>query len=91
MMELLTETQVKGVTVTVEMVKATKPSIRVRDFNVACDEDFIEYYFGNEKKSGGGELESVEMLSGNEAIITFSDPAGKTVSLPNVPTYFALV
>ena len=84
MMELLTEAQVKGMTVTVEMVKAAKPSIRVCNFNKAVDEDFFQYYFGNEKKSGGRELESVEILSGNEAIITFSDPAGKTVSLPNI-------
>ena len=75
-MELLTGMPVKGVAVTVKMVKAAKPSICVRNFNVACNEDFFQYYFGNEKQSGGGELESVEMLSGNEAIITFSDPAG---------------
>ena len=75
-MELLTSVPVKGVMVTIEMVKAAKPSVCVRNFNVGCDEDFFQFYFGSEKKSGGGELESVEILSGIEAIITFSDPAG---------------
>ena len=60
----------------VKMVKAAKPSIRVCNFNEGYDEYFFQFYFGNEKKSGGGELECIEMFSGNEAIITFSDPAG---------------
>ena len=72
----ITSVAVKGVTVTVEMVKATKPSIRVSNLITQCDEEFLRFYFGNAKRSGGGEVESVKILSETEAIVTFADPAG---------------
>ena len=77
MMDSITSTQVEGATVTVEMVKATKPSIHVCNVTTdACDEEFLRMYFGSAKRSGGGEVESVDILNENEAIVTFSDPAG---------------
>lgn len=61
----------------VEMVKATKPGIRVSNIEAdKCDEECLQLYFGNAKMSGGGKVESVEIVSETEAIIMFSDPTG---------------
>ena len=77
MMGSIASEQVKGTTVTVEMVKAARPSIHVCNVTAdVCDEEFLGMYFGSVKRSGGGEVESVDILSETEAIITFSDPAG---------------
>ena len=72
----ITRKAVKGATVTVEMVKATKPSIRVSNLTTQCDMDFLRFYFGNAKKSGGGEVDSVKILSETEAIVTFKNQTG---------------
>ena len=72
----ITRKAVKGATVTVEMVKTTKPSIRVSNVTTQCDEEFLRFYFGNAKRSGGGEVDSVKILSETEAIVTFTNPAG---------------
>ena len=78
MMDSIASKQVKGTTVTVEMVKATKLSIRVSNITAPnmCDEECLQMYFSSAKMSGGGKVESVEILSKTEAIVTFSDPAG---------------
>ena len=77
MMGSITRKAVKGATVTVEMVKATKPSIRVSNVTTTqCDEEFLRFYFGSAKRSGGGEVDSVKILSETEAIVTFTNPAG---------------
>lgn len=77
MMDSIASKQVDGTTVTVEMVKATKPGIRVSNIEAdKCDEECLQPYFGNAKLSGGGKVESIEIISGTEAIIIFSDPAG---------------
>ena len=76
-MDSIASEQVKGTIVTVEMVKATKPSIHVRNVTAdGCNKKYLEAYFSSDVLSGGGEVESVEILSETEAIITFSDPAG---------------
>lgn len=63
--------------VTVEMVKATtKPSIHVCNITTMCDEEFLQWYLGSAKRSGGGEIEEITILGENEAQITFVNPAG---------------
>ena len=77
MMDSIASKQVEGTTVTVEMVKATKPGIHVSNLTAAlCEKDFLQMYFSNPKMSGGGKVESIEILAEREAIVTFSDPAG---------------
>ena len=78
MMGSIASEQVKGTTVTVEMVKVTKPSIHVRNVTTAdgCSKKYLETYFSTAILSGGGEVDSVDILNETEAIITFSDPAG---------------
>lgn len=84
MADTIASEQVNGATVTVEMVKTAKPSIRVSNVTATmCDEEFLKMYFGSAKRSGGGEVESVKILSATEAIITFSDPAGMLSGLQN--------
>ena len=78
MVAAITSEPVQGANVTVELCKDTKPSIHIRDITAQrCNEDFLELYFSNPTKSGGGEVESIEILGDNEAIVTFSDPAGR--------------
>ena len=76
MMGSITRKAVKGATVTVEMVKATKPGIRVSNVTTQCDEEFLRFYFSRAKRSGGGEVDSVKIVSETEAIVTFTNPAG---------------
>ena len=78
MVAAITSEPVKGASVTVELCKDTKPSIHIRDITAQkCNEEFLDLYFSNPTKSGGGEVESIEILSDNEAIVTFSDPTGR--------------
>lgn len=87
-MTALISEPVKGATLKVEMCKDIKPSIHVRNISTAdCDEEFLHFYFGSQKRSGGGKVESIQMLSDNEAIVTFSDPAGMWVCV----TYICIV
>ena len=77
MMDSIASQQVDGTTVTVEMVRATKPSIHVYNvLDTLCDEEFLQMYFGSSKRSGGGKVESVAIRGTTEAIITFVDPTG---------------
>ena len=82
-MDSIASKQVEGTTVTVEMVKATKPGIRVSNITAPnmCDEECLKTYFSSTKMSGGGKVESVEILSETEAIVTFSDPAGMQICM----------
>ena len=41
-----------------------------------CDEGFLELYFSNEKRSGGGSVQEVRLIGRGEAIITFEKPEG---------------
>ena len=67
----------KGITLTGEMVEPTKHSIHVWNVTTnGCYKKYLEAYCSSGILSGGGKVESVEILSETEAIITFSDPAG---------------
>ena len=76
MMSAISNKQVEGNTVTVEMVKITKPSIHISNISTDCNKDSLEMYFGSNTLSGGGEIENVTICSSSEAIITFADPTG---------------
>ena len=77
MMDIIASKQVEGTTVTVEMVKATKPGVCVSSVTAAlCEKEFLQTYFSNTEISGGGKVESIEILTEREAIVTFLDPAG---------------
>lgn len=76
MMKKIAAKDIDGTTVIVEMVKASKPSLHVYNISTLCNEEFLKLYFGTAEKSGGGEIESVTVLSQTEAIITFVDPTG---------------
>ena len=54
-------------------------SIRVRGITKNYDDDFLEIYFENKRRSGGGEVESVELLGDGDAIVIFKDSNGKVV------------
>ena len=75
MIEKISTREIDGSTVTVEMVKASKPCIRIYNLSI-CDKDMLKYYFSRPEKSGGGEVESVRILDEKEAIVTFSDVRG---------------
>ena len=62
MMAAIANEPVKGASVTVEMCKALKPSIHIRNITTQCDEDFLEFYFSNPRTSGGGEVESYSVI-----------------------------
>lgn len=83
MMDSIASKQVEGITVTVEMVKVTKTGIRVSNITAPnmFDEECLQMYFSSAKMSGGGKVESIEIISKTEAIITFSDPAGRQISI----------
>ena len=75
MVAAITSEPVQGANVTVELCK---PSIHIRDITAQkCNDELLDLYFSNPRKSGGGEVESIKILSDNEAIVTFSDPAGR--------------
>ncbi|XP_065184537.1 protein mono-ADP-ribosyltransferase PARP14-like isoform X2 [Sycon ciliatum] len=78
------EHQFKGVEMTVAILVAEEPAaveepsatILVSALPENVDEDDLEMYFDNKKRSGGGDVSRVEMASdGTEALVTFTDPA----------------
>ena len=75
MKQKIEDKEVEGVRVTVEMIKHTKPSIRVNNI-VKYDEEYLREYFESTRLSGGGEIERVTRLDESTAIITFVEPAG---------------
>ena len=76
MKETISSQEIEGATVTVEMVKVVKPGIHIYNTSTVCDEDILNLYFSRPEKSGGGEVESVTVLSEKEAIVMFADPTG---------------
>ena len=85
MMSAIANKQVEGNTVTVEMVKIAKPSIRISNISTDCNKDSLETYFGSNTLSGGGEIENVTICSSSEAIVTFADPTG--IIIATIPYY----
>lgn len=60
----------------------TKPesscSILVSNLPPDCDREVVELYFDSKKRSGGGGVQTVEMLPEyNEAIVTFKNAEGQ--------------
>ena len=55
-------------------------SIRIGGITNNYNDQFIELYFENERHSGGGELESVELLGDGEVIVTFKDSKCKLMN-----------
>ena len=76
MMDKITSQDIHGTTVKVEMVKPAKPSIRVYNISTLCNEEFLKMYFSNPGMSGGGDIESVTVVSQTEAIVTFLESRG---------------
>ena len=77
MMRAISSEPVKKATVTVEMCEERKPSIHIRNIPSNCDKDYLNFHFSHHKRSGGGEIEKLQLIGTNEAIITFTDPTGK--------------
>ena len=60
-----------------------EPMVRISGMNSQISVDTLELFFENTKRSGGGDIESIEMFEADEAaVITFTDEAGIT-SLSN--------
>ena len=76
MTDKITSKDIDGTVVTVEMVKGAKPSLHVHNISTLCNEEFLKMYFGSKEMSGGGEVDSVTVLSETEAVVTFVDLAG---------------
>jgi poly [ADP-ribose] polymerase 10/14/15 len=75
MTDKITSKDIDGTVVTVEMVKGAKPSLHVHNISTLCNEEFLKMYFGSKEMSGGGEVDSVTVLSETEAVVTFVDLA----------------
>jgi len=65
----------KGVTVQAELCQVAS-SIRVQNVTKHYDEEYFEMYFESYKRSGGGEVASIQLLGNGEAVVTFKDPKG---------------
>ena len=56
-----------------------EPMVRISGINSQISVDTLELFFENTKRSGGGDIESIEMVEADEAaVITFTDEAGIT-------------
>ena len=51
--------------------------IQVTGLNDRSSNDRIDFYFDNEKRSGGKDVLKVERLSKDEALVFFEDPSSK--------------
>lgn len=60
-------------------------SIKMHNVTEHYEEEYIVMYFETGKRSGGGAIESVQMLGEGEIVIIFKDPKG----MPQV-TYFVI-
>ena len=57
-------------------------AVRVSGLEASLSRDFVECYFENERRSGGGEIEDkFYMPSTGVVVITFKSPQGKPVHL----------
>ena len=55
-----------------------QPMVKISGVTQNISEETLELYFENTKRSGGGEIKSIDMFpSMQAAIITFEDTAGK--------------
>ncbi len=56
-----------------ESKQSTHKKLLVQGLPEGLNESYIELFFEDEKKSGGGEIQSVEII-GNSAVIDFKEP-----------------
>ena len=59
----------------VELCRISR-SIEISNISKYYDDDFLKMFFENRKKSGGGNVTSVDLLGNGRAIVTFEDPEG---------------
>lgn len=59
-------------TLTPELVQVSS-SVLVRNIGEDCD---VEFYFNNEKKSGGRDVKDIHFIDDENVIVTFADPKG---------------
>ena len=76
MITTLENKPLKHISVRGELYKVCR-SVRVSGISKNYEDEVLEVYFESNRKSGGGEVESVELLGDGVAIITFKDPKGK--------------
>lgn len=73
--EVMLSQPVPGPELEVEQVPPS--AVLVSDLPPGCTNEFLEMYFESKKKSGGGDVEKVEMFPDrNEAVITFESSDG---------------
>ena len=65
----------KKTLVRVELCRMSR-SIEISNVSKHYDDEFLKMYFENHKKSGGGNVTSIDLLGGGKAIVTFEDPEG---------------
>ena len=54
-----------------------EPMVRISGISSQVSVDTLELFFENTKRSGGGDIESIEMVEADEAaVITFTDKTG---------------
>ena len=53
-------------------------TVRVTGLKPTLSKDILEVYFESKKRSGGGDIEDIVIMTGKgEALITFEEPEGK--------------
>ena len=70
--------KVKQTTLIPELVQVTS-SVLVRNIE-DCDIELIEFYFNNEKKSGGRNVKDVHFIDDESIVVIFADPKGMYIS-----------
>ena len=78
------EHEVGGVKLSVEVMEEEEEppldTIMIEGITDEIDEDTLEIYFENTKKSGGEDINNVE-IHGTKGYVTFSDPQGNLILL----------
>lgn len=81
MCDMIQGRKVKQITLTAELVKISGNVLVQNIDSKKFDEELIELYFTNSKKSGGSDVENVCLLGDGKAIVTFQDPKGNVNSM----------
>ena len=56
-----------------------KPMVRISGISSQISVDTLQLFFENTKRSGGGDIDSIQMVEADEAaIITFGEKSGST-------------
>ena len=83
---LKAEHEVEGIKISVEVMDEEEPAplatIVIDGITAKIDEDTLEMYFSNTKKSGGGEIESGSVqINETKGFVTFCDPQGNAKAM----------